>query len=399
MELLLWRWSTTVQVSSAVMIAAFFLALAPSVRRVEVRPWVGAWLANLAAMVVTVTYWYVQPTSPAAQMLLRFGYVAGKTAFVVLLLIGAVAFSRPGWQPRTASLRALGPVLVVGLVTAVLADSIDAVGVVQAAVVAVGMGGAAFVLVRRRVPGSVGLVLGLGLRSLLGAVESVAYATQLGVLDADPSPSLSVFLASHSALDTGAEWVIVLGSLMVLYRTIQLELLASNDELRDTQKTLQGLVDKDPLTGLANRRSMPRVMREAFATGATVLFFDLDDLKDVNDSLGHAAGDTCLRTFARLLASTFRPGDKVMRFGGDEFVVVAPDALPEQVLGRVDELRTALKAESRSLGVRVGFSVGHSYMAPGGDADEAVADADADMYQDKGLKGTRTMVEIPGRAG
>ena len=88
MELLLWRWSTTAQIVSSLMIAVFFDVLAQSVKRVELRPWVKAWLANLGALFVTVIFWYAEPKSALVFAALRFGYFFSKTMFVVLLAAG-----------------------------------------------------------------------------------------------------------------------------------------------------------------------------------------------------------------------------------------------------------------------------------------------------------------------
>src|SRR5215210_1110854 len=101
MELLLWRWSTTAQIASSVTIAIFFFVLARSVRRMELRPWVAAWLANLGALAVTLFFWFVQPQSPAAFIALRSGYFFSKTIFLVLLVAGAWRFVRRPVSPRT----------------------------------------------------------------------------------------------------------------------------------------------------------------------------------------------------------------------------------------------------------------------------------------------------------
>src|SRR5215813_11414498 len=99
MELLLWRWSTAMQVISALIIAIFFIILNGSIRRVELRPWVWAWLANLAAMVATVAFWYIQP-SGFWIWLIRFGYFFAKTFFVALLVLGAYGFTHSTLKPR-----------------------------------------------------------------------------------------------------------------------------------------------------------------------------------------------------------------------------------------------------------------------------------------------------------
>ncbi len=89
MELLLWRWSTTAQIASSLTIAIFFVVLTRSVKRVELRPWLHAWLCNLGALAVTVIFWYARPDTALSFGLTRFGYMLSKTTFVFLLAAGA----------------------------------------------------------------------------------------------------------------------------------------------------------------------------------------------------------------------------------------------------------------------------------------------------------------------
>jgi diguanylate cyclase (GGDEF)-like protein len=384
MDLLLWRWSTSAQIASGLMIAVFFLVLARSVRRAELRPWVNAWLANLGALVVTSVFWFAQPQSPAALIALRFGFFFGKTMFVVLLALGAWAFVRRG-LPRLATRPAMVAVAVYSLLAAFLIDSVDRTGVVQSAVIGVLLLCAAPLLIVRRVPGSGWLAGGLMLRGALAMVEAAAYATRVMPTAWSSSESVKVFLSSHSSFDTVAEWAIALGCVLTLYRSIQQDLTRTNADLLAAQEVLQELVERDPLTGLSNRRALPGVLRESFQTGATILFFDLNDFKEVNDSYGHAAGDECLRSFASALQSTFRPEDHVIRYAGDEFVVVAPGASPEQLLERVESLRDRLKFE-RGGNPPIRFSVGHAVLPVNGEPEDALRAADAAMYRDKAQK-------------
>jgi len=141
-------------------------------------------------------------------------------------------------------------------------------------------------------------------------------------------------------------------------------------------------VDHDALTGLSNRRALPAVLRAVYDTGATVLFLDLNDFKQINDSLGHQVGDECLKKFAAALQASFRPSDHVFRFGGDEFVVVAPGAQPAQIADRLDTVRERLRTE-RVRGHQIGFSAGHAYLPIRGDAEAALKAADEAMYADK----------------
>jgi diguanylate cyclase (GGDEF)-like protein len=386
MELLLWRWSTTAQIASAIVIAVFFVVLARSVRRVELRPWVAAWLANLAALCVTITFWFWQPDSPAAFVMLRTGYFFAKTLFVLLLAAGAWRFVRPPLSRRATRLGVAGTA-VFAAVAAVAVSNISQVGVLQSSVTALVLLGAAGFLVGKRVPGAGWLAAGFLLRALLAIAEAAAYATQLAP-GASTSRGMGIFLASHSSFDTGAEWVIALGCVLTLYRAIQQELTKTNQDLLAAQSVLQELVDRDPLTGLANRRGLPAILRGVYPTGATILFFDLNDFKEINDSYGHQAGDDCLKRFARALQAGFRPEDHVIRYAGDEFVVVAGGVEPAQVMDRVEQLRARL-AGVRGDGPEIRFSVGHALLPALGDADAALREADEAMYRDKASKPRR----------
>lgn len=383
-ELLLWRWSTTAQTASALMIAIFFLVLARSVRRAEMQTWVNAWLANLLALLVTSILWVGRPTSKAAFTAIGFGYFFAKTMFVALLAQGAWRFVRPTLGARENH-RIVAAVGAYAVIAALTLTSIDLIGVVQSGVIAIMLGMAAFVLVSQRVPGSGWLAAGFAMRAALGAIEALAYGSHLSSASWIPASPIGFFLGAHSSLDTGAEWVIALGCVLILSRTIQTDLTTANVDLLAAKETLQDLVDHDALTGLSNRRALPAVLRAAYETGATVMFFDLNDFKAINDSLGHQVGDQCLKTFAGVLQASFRPTDHVFRFGGDEFVVVAPAAQPGQVTDRLDAVRERLKAE-RVRGHQIGFSAGHAYMPVHGDSEAALREADEAMYGDKATK-------------
>ena len=97
------------------------------------------------------------------------------------------------------------------------------------------------------------------------------------------------------------------------------------------------LAMRDELTGLSNRRGFDTLAEQTIAMcrrvgePATLLYFDLDDFKTINDTLGHAGGDRVLRTFADRLRATFRDSDVVARVGGDEFCVLLTGATATDV--------------------------------------------------------------------
>ena len=244
--------------------------------------------------------------------------------------------------------------------------------------------GAILLLVDRR-PGFGWLAAGFFVRTMLAISEALAHGTRIVPNPWRDAKPVGFFLAAYSSFDTGAEWIIALGCVLILYRTIQQELVQSNADLVAAQGVLQELVDRDPLTGLLNRRALPAVLRKSFHSGATILFFDLNDFKGINDGYGHQAGDEALKSFARALQGSFRPDDAVIRHSGDEFVVVAPGVEPGAILDRLDQVRERLRFE-RGSGPLIAFSAGHAYLAAGGHPDEALHAADEAMYREKARK-------------
>ena len=365
MALLLWRWSTTAQIVSALILAVFFVVLRLSVRRRELGIWVAAWMVNLAALVVTVFYWFFPPQSPAIFFLVRVAYMFTKTLFVVLLACGASAFGRV----RVVTWHRGVPIAVLAwaIAGAALFSSLDAMGMAQAGVVLGLFVWSSFALIAQSdAPAARWLAAGFIARALLALAESLAHAGQVVALPWSSWPNVPLFLASYSSFDAAAEWVIALGCVLMLYRTIQ-------DELEKAQDVLQRIADRDPTTGLANRRALPAIFREVYDTGATIFFFDLDGFKQINDTRGHAAGDDHLRRFAAALESHFRPDDHVVRYAGDEFLVIAKAVEPGQLEDRLQQLRRQ----------DIRFSVGQSYLATRGDADAAIKAADEAMYREK----------------
>jgi len=146
----------------------------------------------------------------------------------------------------------------------------------------------------------------------------------------------------------------------------------------------------DMLTGLPNRRLFDDRLRQAVYSAqrqdskVAVLAIDLDHFKQVNDSLGHRAGDTVLRDVAGRLAGCVRRSDTLARHGGDEFVILAPDLKEETDAQSIAEkllhaLRPGFPAADRSFGI--GASIGISiYPGDAQDSEALMRNADAAMY-------------------
>ena len=166
-------------------------------------------------------------------------------------------------------------------------------------------------------------------------------------------------------------------------------------ERKRAEDLIHYMAHHDALTGLPNRvlltdrLSQALLHAERCGTRVTVIFVDLDQFKLVNDSLGHNAGDTLLKTVAERMVACVRATDTVVRLGGDEFVVVLidPGESPIAVATVLAKLRAAI-AEPIAIGgeeIRVTASVGVAvYPENGADAETLLMNADVAMYRAKG---------------
>jgi diguanylate cyclase (GGDEF)-like protein/PAS domain S-box-containing protein len=164
--------------------------------------------------------------------------------------------------------------------------------------------------------------------------------------------------------------------------------------LKRAQTELTLLARHDTLTGLANRRQFIERLERALARSmrskrpVALMYLDIDYFKQINDTFGHAAGDTVLCEFAQRLQHSVREGDLVARMGGDEFVVVIEDAeTPETTQAIADKLIAMLDEPIPLEGhppVRIGISVGIALSGyPADDAETLLGKADTALYEAK----------------
>jgi diguanylate cyclase (GGDEF)-like protein/PAS domain S-box-containing protein len=187
-------------------------------------------------------------------------------------------------------------------------------------------------------------------------------------------------------------------AILLLNSQLEQRVQARTAELEDTIDKLQtALIEaetlrlelreqaiRDPLTGLYNRRIMEESMNREVARAhrgnlnLSVIMFDIDKFKLLNDTHGHDAGDAVLRSVARLLMENVRAADVACRYGGDEFIVVMPDTSLDDATRKAHQLDLQLRAA----GVECSTGVA-TYPVHGRTASELIKSADAALYRVK----------------
>jgi diguanylate cyclase (GGDEF)-like protein/PAS domain S-box-containing protein len=161
-------------------------------------------------------------------------------------------------------------------------------------------------------------------------------------------------------------------------------------ERKEARAQIARLAYHDMLTGLPNRAQLRHLIEQAIdgrdGQNVALLFLDLDHFKDVNDTLGHSAGDELLVELTRRLRARIQPGDILGRLGGDEFVIVLPNGDPARASLIASEITEALASplRLRDRQVPISASMGISiYPDNATDIDTLMQQADAAMYKAK----------------
>lgn len=166
------------------------------------------------------------------------------------------------------------------------------------------------------------------------------------------------------------------------------------DALSESNRKLDALSHLDPLTGVANRRELdellgrlcPRAAKEPFG----IVMIDIDYFKNYNDHYGHAAGDDCIRRVAAIMQATMRlSGDRVVRYGGEEFMALLPRTNARDCLEVAERLRQAVSdlaiPHERSLISKVvTISAGVHWVSSAQTPKAVTAEVDAALYRAKG---------------
>jgi diguanylate cyclase (GGDEF)-like protein len=221
-------------------------------------------------------------------------------------------------------------------------------------------------------------------RAVAGQVAFASAASALPLLYATRSSHMPAQVA------VGILTLVLLSGIVTVLR----------EGLQARQRRLEELAVRDPLTGVGNYRLMTERLEYEIArhrrssTSFSVLLFDLDGFKEINDTFGHQVGDRVLADVARALSGSVREQDTVARQGGDEFSIIAPETDAGAAWRIAARAQLAVSAAANgSLSTSIGLA---TFPTDATDPDGLLSRADADLRRNKPSQQPRSRNPVPG---
>ncbi|PHQ88868.1 MAG: GGDEF domain-containing protein [Sulfurimonas sp.] len=194
--------------------------------------------------------------------------------------------------------------------------------------------------------------------------------------------------------DTTIDMSVITDKFNDIHQHMDEEVAKANDiisKLSSQVKTLERDSNLDPLTKVYNRRALSKYLsnlckQKVLSSELHLLILDIDDFKKINDTYGHIAGDKILIFVANILKKTLRDGDKIFRYGGEEFILLLNRIDREhckKIASRVLELISKNKLIYRGESISVTVSMGTTIFIQGDTSDELIARADKALYRAK----------------
>lgn len=235
----------------------------------------------------------------------------------------------------------------------------------------------------------------MGRASAATAASQAGYARRPTPVPADPRGEEAAATASVMGIPDREFTPRVRDAIMALMGEVEM-LRRELEQTRSRLEVAEKDADQDHLLPLLNRRAFVRELTRSiglasrYGTPSSLVYFDLDGFKQINDTHGHAAGDAVLAHFSKTLVEHTRDSDIVGRIGGDEFGVVlshATQLVAHRKAAALAETLTNTPADWDACKIPVAFSYGTFELMPGENADSAIARADQAMYAHKKAAG------------
>ncbi len=365
---------------------SFFLAR--SVKRLFLDYWAMAWACLALALLALFLSFRLPPLSALLEGL----YYVGEYGFGILLVAGCRSFAT-GARLGRRDLWVVAVAVVLGLVVMPRTASDFTFRFIPQSILLAAIFVAALVQVERarRVRGATPGIRLTSVALVILALNFLHYAPVLAYSMVNHVTLPLAYAAYTSIYDLILEVVLAFGTVTLVMEDARAEVERSNRDLLDARDRLEVVARMDPLTQSLNRHAFYSLVEgsrtpDASPPAGCVAVVDVDGLKPINDSHGHAAGDAVIRAVARAIRSLVRADDLVFRWGGDEFLVVLFGVSEDETRRRLSGLDAQLATievpgAARPLAVTV--SSGVAGFAPGASLEQATEAADQAMYAHK----------------
>jgi diguanylate cyclase (GGDEF)-like protein len=366
----------------AALIAAAMLTLLYLYRsRTFILHWIGTWLLLAGALGLVAQ----QYGDPLVNRVLTGLAMLLAVAASGLVLRAARAFPRND-IPWHTTIKWLVLAAVWFLASPVVVHLVLTVGTgILAASVLLGWAGVRYLRIAREMRYAGAIPIGAGLWVI--ALANPAVAAAMLVVDAATGTALSRL----AALNVITAMFVALGMHLLVVEDMIEELRRTNRDLGAAHEEVKRLAITDPLTSCHNRRFFDEIERREiqrhrrYGSPMSVMFVDVNHFKRLNDSLGHDRGDEVLRTIGSMLRRQVRESDYVIRWGGDEFLLMMTCTEPE-AQAKAEELKIAFDRERPTAGLPdyLGLSIGVAAVPRNAETlRDVIRNADSRMYRDK----------------
>ena len=389
-----------IQCVGVLLITLLSMFMQSSIKSNALRYWTASWVSLSVALISLFAAFQIPSTQSAFLSCYFFGeYLFG------LLFIAGCRSQKSGASLTRKQSYFLIPVAVVSLVLPYASRDFNDLFMIHAAILSA-LFMISFFTLRRGHPreeASPGIrVMSAALLLMtIGFFHYVpAFAARKGLLGITVPTS---YFRYTSLFDLLFEILLGFGTVMVLMESVRREVELANRKLTDARDQLELLVQMDPLTEALNRHAFHSLLRrpegghDNLATSGSVAVLDIDNLKPINDTLGHPVGDKAIRAVARAMRSLVRADDMLFRWGGDEFLVLMFKLPQPEASRRIEKLNKILEENcERWIGMSVTVTV--SYGVAGftslTDLGQAIEQADKAMYAQRNRVRSTQMTPI-----
>lgn len=373
-----------IQLAGVSLITLLTLFLRRSINVIALKHWTNAWLfLSFALFCLRLAFSYDQYSVP----LFSF-YFLTEYAFGFLLVAGCRSLVGNGDMKIRQEVFIL-PFILVAFGLPFIADDFNLVFNVHSLILS-GFFGIAFLALWKTKLGTFGwrvMLVALGLLTI-DFLQYFAVFSLRQYLNFD-----FIYLAYNSVIDLVLQILLGFGMVIVLLEQVLADARNANEKLKKAHEKLEELAHIDPLTTALNRHAFHGYIKRRGGESQTVSgclgFFDVDDLKTVNDFYGHAAGDIVIRAVVRAIREVIRAEDLVFRWGGDEFFVIMVGFDSETAIsrmGRLDEMLSNVRVDSAVEPLQIRVSHAFADFHDLSDLENTIKRADAGMYRQKQIR-------------